>query len=144
MDRSGITDIAEIIILPGNICHVTMLKGAEVDIQSAKRLVQTIEKLADHNIPYRAGMFDLSNVTYIDQDARDHFNSGDGVNGKIVGNALISTSFLGKTIGNLYLSLSQSQLYPIKYFDSPIRAEHWLRTLMRECMEQDGFRRKVA
>ncbi|MCF8462035.1 MAG: hypothetical protein K9G46_15040 [Flavobacteriales bacterium] len=144
MNRSGITDIAEIIILPGNISHVTLLKGAEVDLNSAKRLVQTLESLSDHNIPYRAGMFDISNVTYINQDARDFLNSGEGVNGKIVASALISTSFLGKTIGNLFLSMSDSTTHPTKYFDSPIRAEHWLRTLMRETMEEDGFRRKVA
>jgi hypothetical protein len=144
MNRSGITDIAEIIILPGNIGHVTILKGAEVDLNAATRLVQTMEKLSDHNIPYRAGMFDISNVTYINQEARDYLNNGDGVNGKIVATALISTSFLGKTIGNLFLSMSDSSRYQTKYFDSPIRAEHWLRTLMREAMEEDGFRRKVA
>lgn len=144
MNRSGLTDIAEIIILPGNISHVTLLKGAEVDLNAAKRLIKTLESLSDHNIPYRAGMFDISNVTYIHQEARDFLNSGEGVNGKIVATALISTSFLGKTIGNLFLSMSDSEKHQMKYFDSPIRAEHWLRTLVRETMEHDGFRKRVA
>jgi len=144
MDRIGITDIAEIIVLPGNISHVTILKGAEFNLNSAKRLIQTIETLADYNVPYRAGMFDISNITYIDQEARDFLTSGEGVNAKVVAVALISTSFLGKTIGNLFLSMNNSTNCPTKYFDSPIRAEHWLRTLMRQTMEEDGFRKKAA
>jgi len=144
MNRSGLTDIAEIIILPGNISHVTILKGAEVDLNSANRLIQTMESLSDHSIPYWAGMFDISNITYIDEEAREFFSKGGNVNGKIVAVALISTSFLGKTIGNLFLSMSNSTAHPTKYFDSPIRAEHWLRTLMKESMQEDGFRRKVA
>lgn len=144
MNRSGITDIAEIIVLPGNISHVTILKGAEVNLGSAQRLVQTLERLSNHDIPYRGGMFDITNITYIDQEARDFLISGDGVNGRIIGAALISTSFLGKTIGNMFLSLGNPTLFTTKYFDSPIRAEHWLRTLMREAMEQDGYKRKVA
>ena len=144
MNANGITDIAEIIVLPGNISHVTIRKGAEVSLESAKRLIQTLEELSNQEVPYRAGMFDISNITYIDQEAREHLASGKGVNGQIVGAAIISTSFLGKTIGNMFLSLSDPSIYATKYFDSPIRAEHWLRTLMREAMEQDGFRRKVA
>ena len=144
MNRIGLTDIAEIIVLPGNISHVTIRKGAEINLNSAKRLIQTIETLADHNVPYRAGMFDISNITYIDQEARDFLTSGDGVHAKVVAVALISTSFLGKTIGNLFLSMNNSTNCPTKYFDSPIRAEHWLRTLMRQTMEEDGFRKKAA
>ncbi len=144
MNANGVTDIAEIIVLPGNISHVTIRKGAEVSLESAERLIKTLETLSNQNIPYRGGMFDITNVTYIHEDARDFLLSGEQVNGQIIGTALISTSFLGKTIGNMFLSLGNSFNYPTKYFDSPIRAEHWLRTLMREAMEQDGFRRKVA
>jgi hypothetical protein len=50
-------------------------------------------------------MFDISNITYIDQEAREYLASGDDVNGKIVGTALISTSFLGKTIGTCFYRL---------------------------------------
>lgn len=144
MDRSGITDIAEFIVLPGNISHTTIRKGAEINFESAKRLVQTIEKLSNQDIPYRGGMFDITNITYIDQEARDFLASGDEMNGKVTGIALISTSFLGKTIGNMFLSLGNPTRFPTKYFDSPIRAEHWLRTLMRQAMEEDNFKRKVA
>lgn len=144
MDRTGITDIAEIIVLPGNISHVTIRKGSEVNLKSAIRLIKTLEELSNQEIPYKGGMFDITNVTYIDEDARDFLLSGEGVKGRIIGTALISTSFLGKTIGNMFLSLGNTYSYPTKYFDSPIRAEHWLRTLMREAMEQDGFKRKVA
>ena len=115
-----------------------------MNLKSAKRLVQTLETLSNQDVPYRAGMFDISNITYIDQEAREYFASGKDVRGKIVGTALISTSFLGKTIGNMFLSLGNPSIYQTKYFDSPIRAEHWLRTLMREAMEQDDFIRKVA
>jgi hypothetical protein len=89
-------------------------------------------------------MFDISNITYIDQEAREYLASGDDVNGKIVGTALISTSFLGKTIGNMFLSLGNSSIYPTKYFDSPIRAIHWLRSLMREAMLKDSYAKKAA
>ena len=144
MNTSGITDIAEIVVLPGNISHITARKGAEVSLESARRLIKTLEQLSNQDIPYRAGMFDLTNITYINQEARDYLTSGDDTGGQIVGAAIISTSFLGKTIGNMFLSLGNPSFCPIKYFDSPIRAEHWLRTLMREAMEQDGFTRKVA
>jgi hypothetical protein len=98
----------------------------------------------NQDIPYRAGMFDISNITYIDQEAREYLASGDDVNGKIVGTALISTSFLGKTIGNMFLSLGNPSIYPTKYLDSPIRAEHWLRSLMREAMLKDSYAKKAA
>ena len=69
MNANGVTDIAEIIVLPGNISHVTIRKGAEVSLESAERLIKTLETLSNQNIPYRGGMFDITNVTYIHEDA---------------------------------------------------------------------------
>lgn len=144
MDKVGLTDIAEVVVLPKNITHVSILKGAEINVSSAKRLLDTIELLSNKEIPYRGGMIDISNANYIDQQARDLLIAGSGLNGRLIGMAFISTSFLSKTMGNMFLGLGNATRFPAKYFDSPIRAEHWLRTLMRKAMENDDFQRRVA
>ncbi|MBL4587250.1 MAG: hypothetical protein JKX84_09380 [Flavobacteriales bacterium] len=144
MSRTGITDIAEIEVLAGNICHVTIRKGSEVTLESAKRMVLLLEELTDQSIPYRAGMFDISNIVYINEDARNYLEANEDVRGRVTAIALISTSDLGRIIGNLILSLVETNGNPTKLFRSPIRAEHWLRTKMAEAMAADDYRLKVA
>jgi hypothetical protein len=129
-------DIAEIDVLPGNIMNVTIRKGTELSEDKAKRLVKHLDQMLDDSEVLRAGIIDISGITFIDSDAREYLASGQGTSGFTVGLALLSTSFLGKTIGNLFLTLTKGQRsFPIKYFDSPIRAEHWIRTKLREAKE---------
>lgn len=145
MLKHSILDIAEIEVLPGNIINATMRKGAEIDLEKAKRFVKHIDEMLDDTDVFRAGIFDVTQITFIDAEAREYLASGRGTTGITVGIALISTSFLGKTIGNLFLTLtSDEQKFPIKYFDSPIRAEHWIRTMMREARAKEADRNRVA
>jgi hypothetical protein len=44
----------------------------------------------------------------------------------------------------MFLSLGNPSIYPTKYFHSPITAEHWLRSLMREAMLKDSYAKKAA
>ena len=107
--------------------------------------MQHIDRTMDDTDVFRAGIIDISGITFIDASAREYIVSGEGTHGITVGIALLSTSFLGRTIGNLFLSLtSGQQTFPVKYFDSPIRAEHWIRTLLREARQQEANRNRVA
>ena len=144
IDHSEI-DIAEIDILPGNIMNVTIRKGTELSEEKAIRLMQHIDRMMDDTDVFRAGITDISGIAFIDAAAREYIVSGRGTRGITVGIALLSTSFLGRTIGNMFLSLTtDQQTFPVKYFDSPIRAEHWIRTLLREARQQQADRNRVA
>jgi len=68
--------MADIMVLPRSFSHVTIIKGAEVNLNSTKRLTQTLETLSHQDIPYRAGIFDISNITHIDREAREYLASG--------------------------------------------------------------------
>jgi len=96
MINKAITDIAEIEVLPGNIYHITFLKDTKITLQSAKQLVLTIEELADQNLPYRAGMFDISSVVNLNKEAREYFSKSEDTSGRITAIALISTSNIGQ------------------------------------------------
>lgn len=133
MIKESRLDIAEVEVLPGNIILVTGSKGAEIDLFNAQRLIKHVNSLLDHSIPRHACIFDISQVTYINSDAREYFASAEDKLGTSVALAMLSTSFLGTTIGNLFRSLNNdSRKVPVRFFDSPIRAEHWVRTKMRE------------
>jgi len=123
-------DIAEIERFEGNLFHVVVRKGAEIDLEAAKRLVRTTNSMLDLSCPIRGGVYDLTRIAYIHDEARQYFASGADIVGTVVGVALISDSFLGKMIGNLFITLGAPRKYEVQFFDNPIRAEHWLRSKM--------------
>lgn len=43
---------------------------------------------------------------------------------------------MGRMVGNMFLELGPTRVFPIKFFDSPIRGEHWIRNLLREARQQ--------
>jgi len=138
MIKTSEIDIATIELLPGNIFNVTAKPGAEIDLEAAKRLVRTTNQMLAKDVKYRAGIYDISKIAYIHPDARTYFATTNDIEGKVAGSAIISDTFLGKTIGNLFLSLSGPRRFPVKMFESPMRAEHWVRTQLRELQEQDS------
>lgn len=145
MSKTAYTDVAQLDVLDGNIILVVMNHRAEVDIDAAKQLIRTIEDLVDKENPYKALLFDISGLTYVQAEAREYLASGAGLSGKPVGMALISYSFLGKTIGKMFLNMCDiSDHFPVEYFESPIRAEHWIRTRLRDARTGHGTQRKVA
>jgi len=130
--KTSQTDIATIEKLPGNIFNVTVKTGAELTLEAAKRLMHATNELMEDDSPFRGGVYDVSKITYIHADAREYLASGGDIKGTVVGVALISHTYLGKIMGNLFLTLTGSKAFPIQYFESPIRAEHWVRTKLRE------------
>lgn len=145
MPKTAYTEIAEIDILPGNLVHVTMNKGAEVDFDSANQLIRTIESQLEKDNICKGMLVDLSGLTYIQAEARDYLSSGADVSGVSAGIALVSDSFLGKTIGKMFITMSEIRKnYPIEYFDSPMRAEHWIRTRMKDIEDKINFQKSVA
>jgi len=132
MHKESHIQIADIEIFSGNLLYFTATKAAEVNLESAKRLIKAANEICDPSIPYRGCVCDMSQLTYLQSDARNYLASGADVNGAVAAVALISSSFLGKLMGNLFISLGNPQVFPVKFFDSPIRAEHWVRTKMNE------------
>ncbi|MBL4587251.1 MAG: hypothetical protein JKX84_09385 [Flavobacteriales bacterium] len=130
MNHSSQIPVADIEILSGNIFNVTATSGSEITLDCAKRLISATNDLLYPNIPYRGGIYDLTAITYIHADAREYLASGQDVIGKVVGVGLISSSSLGKLMGNIFLKLSRPKDFPMRVFDSPIRAEHWVRSKM--------------
>ena len=138
MIKTSEIDIATIELLPGNIFNITAKTGAEIDLEAAKRLVRTTNQMLPKNAKYRAGIYDISKITHVHDEARKYFATTDDIHGKVAGSAIISSTFLGTTIGNLFLALSGPTKFPIKMFGSPIRAEHWVRTMLKELKEAEG------
>jgi hypothetical protein len=124
--------IATVDILQGNIIHLTAKNGVVIDIEAAQMLVRAIDKLLDRSVPTRAGIFEISGVVYVEEEAREYFASGQGTTGTTVGIALVSDSFLGRMVGNMFVTLHPKTKFPVRFFESPIRAEHWIRGLINQ------------
>ncbi len=120
-------DTAYIEKYPGNVFHVTVKPGMEVTLEAAKRLIHATNQMLDKTSNFRGGVYDLSKIAYIHPDAREYLAEGNEIEGTVVGVALLSNSFLGKMVGNLFITLGSPNKFPVKYFESPIRAEFWIR-----------------
>jgi len=144
-------DIASIELFDGNIFHATASTGAEIDLDAAKRLIRTTNKMLPDDVKFRAGIYDISKIAYLHDEARTYFATTNDIRGHVAGAAIFSSTFLGTTIGNLFLSLSGSRKFPIRLLSSPIRAEHWVRNQLKKLEAKDTQeqfciedRRKVA
>ena len=134
MNQPVQTPIAELKSLSGNIITVTVRPGAEIDMDAARELTALAEVMLNTEIPYSGFIFDLSGITYIYDQARDHLANGDGLKGKTVGIGLISHSSIGKMNCNLFVILGRRAGFPVKVFESAAKAEHWLRNRMNMVM----------
>jgi hypothetical protein len=132
MYKSSDIGVATVDILPGNIIHLMAKKGVVVKLEDAQRIVKSIDDLLDKSIEIRAGIFEISGVVYIEEEAREYFAKGEDTTGHTVGIALVSDSFLGRTVGNMFVTLHPKTKFPVKFFENAIRAEHWIRGLIRE------------
>ncbi len=132
MPYSTETSVFSIQYLPGNIFHVTIKEGAVVDTTAAMELVEVTNNLLDNSTPFRAGIYDISQVKSVTDDARNYLSTTADIEGIVVGTALISSTFVGRMVGNLFITLSATSRLPVQFFDSPMRAEHWIRTRIAE------------
>lgn len=135
MFRSSDIDIAKIEVLRGNLFHVTIKTGVELDLDATKRLIEATNALLDETTPYRGSIYDISGITYIHEEAREYLASGTKAKGTTVAVALISTSFLGRTVGNMVISFSEDKNYPVRFFESHMSAEHWVRNKLKAAKE---------
>lgn len=130
-------DTAYIEKYPGNVFHVTIKPGTEVTLESARRLINATNQMLDDTTTFRGGVYDLSRIAYIHPDAREYLAEGNDIQGTVAGVALLSNSFLGKMVGNLFISLGSPNKFPVKYFESPIRAEFWIRQQICKAKENE-------
>ena len=126
------TSAFSIQILPNNIFHVTIKEGAVVDMNAAAQLVEATNNMLDCSIPFRAGIYDISKVKSVTDDARNYLSTTSDIKGTVVGTALISSTFIGRMVGNLFITLSGTSKFPIQFFDSPMGAEHWIQTRLED------------
>lgn len=142
MLKSSEIDVAWIDVLPGNIIQVTAKSGVVINLDTAKRITSSVSELIDHSIETSAALFEISGIVYMEEDAREYFANDIDEFGITVGLALVSVTYLGKFVGNQFTTLHPKTKFPIKYFDSPMRAEHWIRTLIKNYNED--LDRRVA
>ena len=142
MLKSSEIDVAWIDVLPGNIIQVTAKSGVVINLDTAKRITSSVSELIDHSIETSAALFEISGVVYMEEDAREYFANDIDEFGITVGLALVSVTYLGKFVGNQFTTLHSKTKFPIKYFDSPMRAEHWIRTLIKN--HNEGLECRVA
>lgn len=119
-------------MLPGNIFLVSLKPGALIDLEEAKDWIKATNALLDLDHPYRGGIYDISLISKITDAARDYLSSGEDVVGTVVGVGIVSNSTLGRTLGNMYMEQGPARPFPVRFFESPISAEHWIRTQIRE------------
>lgn len=132
-------DVAAIELLSNNIFLITVTSGATVDLDAAKRLICAINEMLPNDKEYRAGIFDLSNMAHVEADAGLYLVSGTDLKGIVSGVALVSTTDQGRTIGDMVVSIHNPQIFPIRCFNSPMRAEHWVRTNMKNALANVSF-----
>lgn len=124
-------EIATIELLSNNIFHITANSGAKVDFVAAKKLIAAINEMLPSDNSKRAGIFDLSQIGNVDNEAANYLVSGKDLEGIVTGVALISYTDLGKAVGEMIVSMHSPKTFPIQFFNSPMRAEHWVRTRMK-------------
>lgn len=144
MCKTSETSVVKIELLSGNIFHVTIKEGAVIGLESAKRLIQATNEILGDESPLHGGIFDISNIDRIDDDARNYLAKNTDVKGTVAAVALISSTFTGKMVGNLFITLNSDRNYPIEFFDSPIRAEHWIRQILKEPKINEAENKDVA
>jgi len=146
MYKKSQTNIADIEVFPGNVFYVVITKGAEIDLESTKQLLDATDKMLDPNIPTRGGVYDLTGITYMTDEAREYCINHENIKGVVVSAGLVSNSFLGKLVGNFFLTINKPTSWPMKFFSSPISAEHWVRGQMKEYLNNPPSRtsKKVA
>lgn len=142
MLKSSEIDIAWIDVLPGNIIQLTAKPGVVINLAAAKRITAAVSELIDHTTETSAALFEISGVVYIEEDAREYLANDIEELGITVGLALVSVTYLGRFVGNQFITLHPKTKFPVKYFDSPMRAEHWIRTLIKNYNQ--GLERRVA
>ncbi|MCB0755365.1 MAG: STAS/SEC14 domain-containing protein [Flavobacteriales bacterium] len=130
MYKSSDLGVATVEILSGNIIHLVAKKGVVITLEDAQRLVRAIDGMLDKSNNIRAGIFEISGVVYVEEDARNYFEKGEDTTGDTVGIALVSDSFLGRTVGNMFVTMHPNTKFPVKFFDTAMRAEHWIRGLI--------------
>ena len=136
MYKSSETNTTYIEMLPGNIFLVSLKPNSVIDLEEAKAWIRTTNSLLDTDSMLRAGMYDISLISKVTPEAQDYLRSGQDVIGTVVGVAIISSSAMGRMVGNMFLELGPARVFPIKFFDSPIRGEHWIRNLLCEAGQQ--------
>lgn len=129
-------------MLPGNIFLVSLKPGATVDLAEAKEWIKATNSLMDTDSPLRAGIYDISLIAKVTHEAQAYLRSGEDVIGTVVGVAIISSSAMGRMVGNMFLELGPPRVFPVQFFESPIRAEHWIRSRMQAVQENDGSQNK--
>ena len=135
--KSSETDFAVIDMYPGNVFNVTIKSGVEVTLETAKRLIRITNEMLDERTQFRGGIYDISKIAYIHSDAREYLAEGEEIKGTVAGVAILANTFLGKTVGNLFISLGAPRKFPVKCFDSPIRAEHWVRQQLKNAQAKE-------
>ena len=126
MQKSSESSIAQIELFSDNIFHITVNPSAIINRVNAKKLVHTTNDLFEDKTKFRVGIYDLTNIGHITDDARTYLSDNPDMKGTIVGLALISDSFLGKMVSNLFISVDTPISYPIQFFDSSAQAEIWI------------------
>ncbi|MGB1318372.1 MAG: hypothetical protein ACPG5W_09205, partial [Flavobacteriales bacterium] len=117
---------------------------AIVDLTAAKQLIYATNDLLEHNSPLRGGIYDITEIDHITDDARTYLSDNTDIKGTVVGVALISNSFIGKMVGNLFITLGGPRNYPIRFFESGMRAEHWVRQQMETAKNLKAVQQDVA
>lgn len=138
MIKSSETKSTYIEMLPGNIFCISVKDAAEIDLAEAKAWIRTTNAMMDKTFLYRGGIYDVSLIAKINEDAQTYLRSGEDLIGTVVGVGIISTSVMGRMLGNIFVDMSPTRAYPVKFFDSPIRAEHWIRSEMKATQEKEA------
>ncbi|MDB4655422.1 hypothetical protein OAE48_01100 [Flavobacteriales bacterium] len=126
MQNSSESSIAQIELFSDNIFYVTVKPSAIINRVNARKLVYTTNDLFEDKTKFRAGIYDLTNIDHITDDARACLSDNPDMKGTIVAIALISDSFLGKMVSNLFITVDTPNSYPIQFFDSSAQAEIWI------------------
>ncbi len=103
-----------------------------ITLDGAEELTLRINDLLQPDLTYRIGIYDFSDVKSVDDDARIYFHENENIKGKAAAVALVSSTFRGKMLSNLFVTLKGSTEHPVRSFDSIVEADKWATTVMAE------------
>lgn len=144
MRKTSENSVFKVELLSGNIFHVMVKERAVIGLESAKHLIQTTNGMLDDDNPFRGGVYDISGIDRIDDDARNYLSRNADVKGTVIGIALISNTFRGKMVGNLFITLGGAKNHPVQFFECSSSAEHWVRKRLKEAIDSRVSNKKMV
>lgn len=118
------SDFCEVTVREPGIVLARVLHEVEIDLEKADIHHSLIEHLTKGE--FHCTVIDLNGISGVTVEARKRLQEASSSWGKTIAVALVSESFVTKTIANFFLTVNRPA-YPVRVFTDTSEAQTWAR-----------------